>query len=539
VFQHVYYVSPTGSDSAAGTSASAWKTFAKAFGAMVPGDALVLEDGIYEQSLTTSPSLSGTPTAHIVIGAQHDGKAWIDGAGVRQPIDIRGSAYLDVQGIVAYNSSGGVVVVEPYGSQRPQYDTLSRVSAYNTAATCTAPGQSSCNHQLFEITDADHTLIQDCAAAGRARSIANAFQASYTTFRRCWFRGDIGTGWSSNIADHGGFTSYNSDHTVLENDIVADPAPNAFGLAHGMHDWNNVYGGPSSQVNSSNEYFGNIIGSVNENGIGIGVTQCKLSNNHVWDNNVVIQSQDIASAWRRGVAIRGGKKLSFSHLTLIGDSATESGSEQQGIWVDASVYSDQDSDCSPLNASGQHYGGWGFYPDTTGGTPVQHAGFDFTMSINNSVVQGFRVGFEAGTDNSTPPVISDDYDNVQGNGANYVGSATAGPQNTSTALAWKTATYGKGAYLMGASNAPLGNDGKPIGAHVLYESVNDTLTSTPLWPFPMEDRIWSETGNPALFQNANSLYPAAYQQSPTYDNALVGGQVRTGGWWKTLSGVYP
>src|SRR5262245_7674150 len=41
------------------------------------------------------------------------------------------------------------------------------------------------------------------------------------------------------------------------------------------------------------------------------------------DNNVVVQSQNIASAWRRGLAIRLGKNLSFAHLTLIGDSAGE------------------------------------------------------------------------------------------------------------------------------------------------------------------------------------------------------------------------
>jgi hypothetical protein len=101
-----------------------------------------------------------------------------------------------------------------------------------------------------------------------------------------------------------------------------------------------------------------------------------------------------------------------------------------------------------------------------------------------------------------------------------------------------TAKYGRGAYLMGASNAPLGDDGKPVGARVLYESENGTPTSTPLWPFPMEDRVWNETGDTRLWQGANPLYQA-YQQSPTWDGATVDGQMRTGGWWRTLDGVYP
>jgi hypothetical protein len=538
VFVNVYYVSPTGNDSATGTSsAEPWQTFAHAFTVMAPGDALVLEDGIYEESLAPPPSLSGTTTSHIAIGAQHDGQAWIDGAGTRIPIDLRGNDYFDIQGIVAYNSRAGVVVLEPNGADPPTYNTLRRISAYNTAATCTTPGDSVCNHQLFELWSADHTLIEDCAAAGRARSIAYAFQSSYTTWRRCWFRGDQGTGWSSDIADHDGYASYQADHTVFENNILADPAPNAFGLAQGVHDWNNVYGGPDTQVNVANQYFGNVVGSISENGIGIGATQCKLSRDHVFDNNVVVQSQTIASAWRRGLAIRLGKNLSFAHLTLIGDSAGETGTEQQGIWVSASVFSDQDPDCSPLNSQGQHFGAWGFYPDMTGGTPVQHRGFDFTMSITDSVVQGFRVGFEAATTDSTPPVITNDHNNVQGNTTNYLGSATAGPHNTSVALTWDDAKYGKGAYLMGATNAPLGDDGKPVGARVLYESENGTLTSTPLWPFPMEDRVWNETGDTRLWEGANPLYHG-YQQSPTWDGVTVDGQVRTGGWWQTLDGVY-
>src|SRR5262249_16105673 len=160
----------------------------------------------------------------------------------------------------------------------------------------------------------------------------------YTTWRRCWFRGDQGTGWSSDIADHDGYASYQADHTVFENNILADPAPNAFGLAQGAHDWTNVYGGRDTQVNLANPYFGNVVGSISEKRIGIGATQCKLSRAHVFDNNVVVQNQNIASAWRRGLAIRLGKNLSFAHLTLIGDSAGETGTEQQGIWVSASVF---------------------------------------------------------------------------------------------------------------------------------------------------------------------------------------------------------
>src|SRR5262245_60605303 len=129
VFMNVYYVSPAGDDSATGTtSAAPWMTFAHAFTVMQPGDALVLEDGIYEESLAPPLSLSGTATSHIAIGAQHDGQAWIDGGGTRVPIDLRGNDYFDIQGIVAYNSGAGVVVLEPNGADHPTYNKLWRIS---------------------------------------------------------------------------------------------------------------------------------------------------------------------------------------------------------------------------------------------------------------------------------------------------------------------------------------------------------------------------------------------------------------------------
>jgi hypothetical protein len=538
-FEHGYYVSPTGSDTTGnGSDTAPWRTFAKALGVLKAGDALVLMDGTYKESLTLPTTLNGTETSRIVIGAQHDGKALINGESTRIPIRVRGNDYIDIEGIVAYNSSAGVIAVESGSS----YDTFRGVSGYNTAATCTSSttDKSTCNHQIWEIVGSNHVVVEDCVAAGRARSVLYVYQSSYTTLRRCWLRGDRGTGWSGSYDDHGGYTSYQSDHTVLENNIIADPVPSEMGSAHGIHDWNNVYGGPNAQVNVKNRYFGNIMGSIYENAMGVGGTQCKLTRDHEYHDNVVIESQKLSGAWRRGMAVRLGKNLLLDHFTLIGDSVGVSDDKQQGLWLNASVYSDQDKDCSPLDSSGKHYGPWGFYKDSSTSSPTQHSGFDFTVTVKNTVIQGFRVGFEAETSNSTPPVITASHNNVQGNGTNYLGSVSAsgGTGNTSTALTWDTTKYGKGAYFMGATNAPVGDDGQPVGAHVLYEYKDGALTGTHLWPFPMEDRIWNETGNTALWEGANSLYKA-HQQSATWDGVTVSGQLRTGGWWKTLDAVYP
>lgn len=50
----IYYVSPTGNDNNAGTSVNPWKTFAKANSKILPGDTVILKNGIYREVLTIS-----------------------------------------------------------------------------------------------------------------------------------------------------------------------------------------------------------------------------------------------------------------------------------------------------------------------------------------------------------------------------------------------------------------------------------------------------------------------------------------------------
>jgi hypothetical protein len=58
-----------------------------------------------------------------------------------------------------------------------------------------------------------------------------------------------------------------------------------------------------------------------------------------------------------------------------------------------------------------------------------------------------------------------------------------------------------------------GEEGCDIGAQVLYRYKNGVLSNEPLWPWPMEDRIFKETG-----------------VSVTRESK--------GGLWKTLDGIY-
>lgn len=60
--------------------------------------------------------------------------------------------------------------------------------------------------------------------------------------------------------------------------------------------------------------------------------------------------------------------------------------------------------------------------------------------------------------------------------------------------------YGRGAYLL----RPEGE----LGAEVLYRYHDGELTSIPLWPWPMEDRIARELGRSLTWEAAGGIWRA-------------------------------
>jgi hypothetical protein len=74
---------------------------------------------------------------------------------------------------------------------------------------------------------------------------------------------------------------------------------------------------------------------------------------------------------------------------------------------------------------------------------------------------------------------------------------------------WDTATYGDGAYLMRpATLAAAGAAGGPAGAELLYRTVDGVLTTIPLWPWPLEDRILAEDGVSVTWESGGSPWRA-------------------------------
>ncbi len=363
-----------------------------------PGDTLLLNDGVYYSPLTISGK-QGTATAPITIKAVNDGKAIVDGSQITAtytpPVFIGGgSAYIDVEGIVARNAPQSNTdpnvnenVIYVYGNSNntlggADHITLRRITAYNAA-----PG----NHHLFMISfGATNVLVEDCAAWGDGRYRFIAYQADHVTFRRDWAYWDNIT--DTNTEPRSGFSVYGATNVTLENVIAINTI---------------------SKQTDDNYY----------------TATWQTSANAPWTT---------------------------SNTTILGSMFYNN---WEGWWVNG---------------------------DTGVNTQFKDDYFDIQKLT--------------GTYTTKP----------QGNGLMW-GTTNGGSITNATFT-----NNGRGAYLFVPNNSPLkgaGANGADIGANIIYEYVDGQLTNTPLWPWPMEDRIMAEKGI-----------------SVTY--------AANGGIWKTLSGIY-
>ncbi len=128
--------------------------------------------------------------------------------------------------------------------------------------------------------------------------------------------------------------------------------------------------------------------------------------------------------------------------------------------------------------------------------------FTINVSANSNSFSTGGTAIDVGSGN-----FSSSNNNIYNFSTNYYGTS-AGTNDTHNNPSYNTSTYGNGAYLLGPTSSVSGK-----GATILYQYQNGQLTNTPLWPWPMEDRIKKETGI-----------------SVTYE--------ANGGLWKTLDGVY-
>jgi hypothetical protein len=78
IHAEIYYVGTTGNDNNSGSFLKPWATIGKAAKTMVPGDTVLIREGIYEESI--KPARSGLPGKPITYKAFKSEKVIVDGS---------------------------------------------------------------------------------------------------------------------------------------------------------------------------------------------------------------------------------------------------------------------------------------------------------------------------------------------------------------------------------------------------------------------------------------------------------------------------
>jgi chitodextrinase len=444
-----YYVAPNGSDWSAGTSSAPWSTFSKAMSVLNPGDMLIIKDGTYHQTLNVT--ISGTKGNPITIRAENDGAVTVDGENVRKAINLVGTASSRKTDITIE----GIVAKNSNSSvvivQYADRINLKKVSAYQAADG---------NYHIFDVAWSSYVLIEDCAASGRGRVMYDIYDSDYATVRRCW-----GRPFYVSYAATMGIQLYGSTNCVVENNVIVKNLSYSDQWI-GIQLWTATY---NPAATSNNKVYGNIFRDTSNMGVSLASAQKNMTGN-IFKNNVLINSNECL---RHGA----DDNLLVENLTCV-------------------------------NAVVDHYRVQSYY---------QYYTFDPNFSVSGTLKNSSFITHGAGLyrDTNDPKYagLTHTYNNFYGLGTNYSGFA-AGTGEKTFNPSYNTATYGKGAYLMVPTALKgKGENGTNIGAEVLYRYQDGVLTDVPLWPWPMEDRIYRETG-----------------VSVTWESS--------GGLWKTLNGVY-
>ncbi len=471
-----YYVSPNGNDGNAGTNTAPWFSFTRAMLALKPGDTLYLKDGIYNQSLNIT--VSGREGKLVTVTAIDEGKAIVSTKYPANALRIQNQAYIEVDGI-NFRNSGQYDPDALCATNGQNYSGVDGLRIYHddhiTLRRVIANGSSGCNSAVISLAAVRNSLLEDCAASGQGRVVLNLLDCSAITVRRCWLN------WTGPSTGGGTVPSvsqiYDSGKVLFENNIgVNYTSTNTDFLGTWAH----------YKSTGDNTVIGSIVymqKATNVGGIRDDAGCGHVSSGTVFSDNVSILT---------GAGGNGGDSINadpdngsvFRNNTIVGS----------GSGAGTGIYLGYISDC-----------------------PAQPAR---VKNVYNNSFVNFGRGIAANS-SGTNYLQAHDYNNFYNTGTCLYNTGFMTPAginkhekcNTLNPL-YDTARYGKGAYMMIPSALKgKGQDGRNIGASVLYRYRDGKLTNEPLWPWLMEERINDEFGISATWESK-------------------------GGFWKSLTGIY-
>lgn len=455
----VYYLSPGGADGNSGLAASQpWRTFQHAVPRLLPGDTLILLNGVYTPQSTGLPDIncndpnkavSGTSIAPITVRALNERRALLKSDGVDAALYMNQCSYWSIDGLVATSADRAAVdggrLRSVFQIQYSDHIRLTRLLAgFNNRYF---------NDHPFSIAYSSHVLVEDAEAYYFHRHGFNIYQSNHVTVRRGYAhsRGyrDIAGGYPSINPDGGdeSFVLYNTSNSVIENSISHGPN-NAFEI-HGGPNVNNLPGG------QNNRLLGNIF---IEGNYGARIDSREVDD-VVWPTmNNVIKDFLVIDSVDNGIILSSGAAETIENVTVFNAGGT-------------GVQSKQTNPSEP------------FCPDFP-------SGCTFTMTnslIVNSGQYGVRVRNEPEWTIEYSNVFNSTYDNFEATediSGEDIGDGIGRIQNSMS-----TAPTGIGlsgnqtiVYIPPGSNMKgAGRNGGDIGANILYRYYYGRLTRVPLW----------------------------------------------------------
>ena len=272
VLAATYYVSPSGDNGNAGSSAAPWKTLSYSSANMSGGDTLILKDGTYtnENNDNRLEPPSGTSGNYTIIKAENDYQATIDGSDIPEPyqgypLRLKNKSYVQVEGLrFVDGATNSVIVIE----EDAHYIKILRcgiiMKAQGGHGIYIAGTQG--NYPTYAPSP-DHILVEDVWITGQVRyGILAVYNSKYVIVRRAVVRFD----WTTIKEPTAGIAFYGpSQSNMCQNCIVLDWN---YGTGYGVVD-DGIYGAFYNPKSTQDiKYYGsialNIKGEVSSGGSG-------------------------------------------------------------------------------------------------------------------------------------------------------------------------------------------------------------------------------------------------------------------------------
>lgn len=415
------YISPTGSDAAAGTQNAPWGTFDHAVAQLYPGDVLVVMDGTYDgtnSGYIWIENVNGTVSNPVTIRAQNERKAWIKGDGYI-PVYVKTSSYVNVEGLrisnldLAANPTANVFVY------RSNNITLKRSLLTHSNRLV--------NNALLQLIESKKLLIEENEFYCWTGLGINFSSDDSVEIRRNYFNRRGYEVLNVSFAQEAGIQVYpgENSHNIIENNISENTE---LGFTEQTI-------GPSSH----NLFLGNIAMGGAEGTMGIVIkARDQYGSPPAYSPTDDTVKDFVSVGVSNGFIGRGGNRTTIINSSFLDNAAggvgsdVESGIFEEGITV--SVFGRN------ILVTGGQYSGFGIKQQ-------QAWGFDYTNAYGSVL-------------NYNPE-----------NDPHFTHATQVNPA-MGTCKVWIPA------------NSPMkgaGKNGEDIGANILYRYESGVLTNQPLW----------------------------------------------------------